>query len=887
MPLEMPATYNPQAIERPLYDWWRARGDFRPRPDPEQTPFVISMPPPNVTGALHLGHAIVAAIEDALIRHHRMAGRPTLWVPGTDHAGIATQAVVEREIAKEGITRHDLGRESFIERVWEWKEVYHKRITEQHYALGISCDWDRERFTMDEGLSRAVREAFVRLYEDGLIYRGEYLINWCPRCGTALSDLEVEHEPADSHLWYVRYWTEEGDASITVATTRPETILGDTAVAVHPEDERYAALIGRRLRLPLLGRLIPVVGDEAVDREFGTGAVKVTPAHDPVDNAIAQRHGLALINVMNDNMTMNAAAGRYEGQDRFACRENIVADLQAAGDLVRIEPYSHSVGHCQRCATIVEPRISTQWFVRANVLAEPAIEAVRDGRIRIVPERFTRIYYNWMENIHDWCISRQLWWGHRIPVWYCDGCGEMIVAREDPTHCPKCGGSGLSQDPDVLDTWFSSGLWPFSTLGWPDQTDDLRTYYPTSVLETAYDIIFFWVARMIMMGLYFTGEAPFQTVYLHGLVRNEDGVKISKSMEDAWRYDPLFIIKEYGLDPLRFTLLTGSTPGNDMKLAESRIEANRNFCNKIWQATRYVLANLGTVPQSYAADGSALDPAGLGDDADRWIVSRYHEVAEDVTRLIEGYQLGEAGRQIYEFLWGEYCDWYIEMTKPRLRGSDPESAEAARRVLVYVLDGALRLLHPYMPFVTEALWQYLPHQGEALIVAAWPASDAARDADAVQRLDGLMDLTRAIRNARTEHEVDPGRRIAAIVAGGDQASFLQQQSTVLASLARVDENRLEIVGQLQKRPEKALALVTPQYEVFLPLEALLDLDRERQRLGRELEAVGQELDRVTALLANERFTARAPEAVVAKEREKLLAYGEQRARLEARLAELS
>ena len=637
LPLEMPATYNPQAIERPLYDWWRARGDFRPRPDPEQTPFVISMPPPNVTGALHLGHAIVAAIEDALIRHHRMAGRPTLWVPGTDHAGIATQAVVEREIAKEGITRHDLGRESFIERVWEWKEVYHKRITEQHYALGISCDWDRERFTMDEGLSRAVREAFVRLYEDGLIYRGEYLINWCPRCGTALSDLEVEHEPADSHLWYVRYWTEEGDASITVATTRPETILGDTAVAVHPEDERYAALIGRRLRLPLLGRLIPVVGDEAVDREFGTGAVKVTPAHDPVDNAIAQRHGLALINVMNDNMTMNAAAGRYEGQDRFACRENIVADLQAAGDLVRIEPYSHSVGHCQRCATIVEPRISTQWFVRANVLAEPAIEAVRDGRIRIVPERFTRIYYNWMENIHDWCISRQLWWGHRIPVWYCDGCGEMIVAREDPTHCPKCGGSGLSQDPDVLDTWFSSGLWPFSTLGWPDQTDDLRTYYPTSVLETAYDIIFFWVARMIMMGLYFTGEAPFQTVYLHGLVRNEDGVKISKSMEDAWRYDPLFIIKEYGLDPLRFTLLTGSTPGNDMKLAESRIEANRNFCNKIWQATRYVLANLGTVPQSYAADGSALDPAGLGDDADRWIVSRYHEVAEDVTRLIEGY----------------------------------------------------------------------------------------------------------------------------------------------------------------------------------------------------------------------------------------------------------
>ncbi len=884
LPQEMPQTYDSAAIEQPLYRWWWDRGDFKPRIDKDQKPFVISMPPPNVTGALHLGHAIVAAVEDGLIRYRRMTGQPTLWVPGTDHAGIATQAVVEREIGKEGLTRHDLGREKFLERVWEWKEIYHKRITEQHYALGVSCDWERERFTMEPALSRAVREAFVRLYEDGLIYRGEYLINWCPRCGTAISDLEVEHENTAGHLWYVRYWTEEGDASITVATTRPETILGDTAVAVHPEDERYAALIGRKLRLPVIGRLIPVVADDAVDREFGTGAVKVTPAHDPVDYGIGQRHGLAIINVMNDDMTMGEAAGPYAGQDRYACRENIVRDIEAAGDLIKVVPYEHAVGHCQRCATVVEPRISTQWFVRAQVLAGPAIEAVRDGRIRIVPERFNAIYYNWMENIHDWCISRQLWWGHRIPVWYCDDCGEMIVAREDPEKCQKCGSGALRQDSDVLDTWFSSGLWPFSTLGWPEQTEDLAYFYPTSVLETAYDIIFFWVARMIMMGMYFTGEVPFHTVYLHGLVRNEQGEKISKSMEDAWRYDPLFIIKEYGLDPLRFTLLTGSTPGNDMKLSESRIEANRNFCNKIWQATRFVLGNLGENPGQYASSG-VLDPAHFDDEADRWIISRYHALVSDATRLIEGYQLGEAGRQIYEFLWGEYCDWYIEMCKTRLRGDDQAAADAARRVLVYVLDGALRLLHPYMPFVTEALWQYLPHEGEALIVAAWPRA-GAEDTEASERVTGLMDLVRSIRNARTEYDVDPGRRIAATIAAGPLAEFLTLQASVLASLARIDQRQLEITEQLPTAPEKALALVTSGYEAFLPLEALVDLDRERERLGRELETVAKELERVTALLANERFTGRAPEAVVAKEREKLETYTEQRSRLEARIAEL-
>ncbi|MBM3190443.1 MAG: valine--tRNA ligase, partial [Chloroflexi bacterium] len=685
----------------------------------------------------------------------------------------ATQNVVERELAAEGLTRHDLGRERFLERVWEWKAKYHARITEQHRRLGVSCDWERERFTMDPGLSRAVRETFVRLYEDELIYRGAYLVNWCPRCATAISDLEVEHEDEQAHLWYVRYWTEAHDRHITVATTRPETILGDTAVAVHPDDARYRDMVGVKVRLPVIGRVIPVIADEAVDPAFGTGAVKVTPAHDPTDYEIGQRHNLPSVNVMNDDMTMNAEAGPYEGQDRFECRRNLVADIEALGDLVRIEYHRHAVGHCQRCATIVEPRISTQWFVRARPLAEPAIAAVREGRTRIVPERFAKVYFEWMENIRDWCISRQLWWGHRIPVWYCDACGEQICAREDPTACPRCGGE-LRQDEDVLDTWFSSGLWPFSTLGWPDETEDLAYFYPTTVLETGYDILFFWVARMMMLGLRMTGREPFSVVYLHGLVRNEEGRKISKSMPDAHRYDPVLMLDEYGQDALRFTLLTGSTPGNDMKLAPSRVEANRNFANKIWQAARYVLGNLGDTPEAYTPPDTPLEPTADMDMADRWILSRYHRLVDEATRLIEGYQLGEAGRQLYDFLWGEYCDWYIEMTKVRLSPSNGDDAspeaEAARRVLVYVLEGCMRLLHPYMPFVTEAIWQYLPHRGEALIVARWPEAGAL-DAETEESLAAFMELVRAIRNARTEYGVEPGRRIAAIIAAGDQARF--------------------------------------------------------------------------------------------------------------------
>jgi valyl-tRNA synthetase len=884
LPEEMPRTYEPETIEQPLYDWWEARAYFKPAPLDGREPFVISMPPPNVTGALHLGHAITAAVEDALIRRERMTGRPTLWVPGTDHAGIATQNVVERELAKEGITRQDLGREEFIRRVWEWKDVYHARITEQHRRLGVSCDWDRERFTMDEGLSAAVREAFVRLYERGLIYRGRYLVNWCPRCGTAISDLEVEHEEADTHLWYVRYPTEDGTGGITVATTRPETILGDTAVAVHPEDERYRDLVGKRVRLPALGRLIPIIADEAVDPAFGTGAVKVTPAHDPTDYEIGRRHGLEAINVMHDDSTMNDEAGPYAGQDRFEARRNLVADLEASGELVKIEPYRHSVGHCQRCNTIVEPRISTQWFMRMEPLARPALDVVRDGRLRIIPERFEKIYTDWLENIRDWCISRQLWWGHRIPVWYCAECDTEICARTDPAECPQCGGTSLRQDEDVLDTWFSSGLWPFSTLGWPEDTQDLRDFYPTSVLETGYDIIFFWVARMVIMGLEMTGRCPFHTVYLHGLIRNEEGKKISKSMADAWRYDPLEIISEYGQDPLRFTLLTGSTPGNDMKLALGRVEANRNFANKIWQASRFVLANLGETPADYAPN-AALDPAAFADPADRWIISRFHRLTGEVNRLLAAYQLGEAGRQIYDFLWGEYCDWYIEMTKVRLKGEDAEAADAARRALVYVLDGCLRLLHPYMPFVTEAIWQYLPHEGKALIVAAWPEGGAL-DEDAERRLAEFMELVRSIRNARSEYDVEPGRRIAAIVAAGERAPFLREQAPVLEFLARIDGDRLQIAPALEAAPDKALTLVVEGYTGYLPLADLVDLDRERARLGGELAEIQKDMARAEGLLANANFVSKARPEVVQKERDKLAALGERRAKIAERLAAL-
>lgn len=868
---EMPKNYDHRTVEERLYAWWESSGYFTPKIDPKKKPFVISMPPPNVTGELHLGHAITAALQDLMIRYHRMLGQPTLWLPGEDHASIAAQYVVEKSIANEGLTRVGLGRDKFLERVWDWMRRYRHVIAQQHRRLGTSCDWTRERFTMDEGLARAVREAFVRLYNKGLIYRGTYLVNWCPRCTTALSDLEVEHEDEQSSLFYVRYPLEgTEDEYITVATTRPETILGDTAVAVNPDDQRHAALVGRKAILPVMHRAIPIIGDASVDPAFGTGAVKVTPGHDPTDYEIGQRHHLPTVNILNDDGTLNDNAGPYAGLDRLVARKKLVDELQSLGLLVKIDPYTHAVGHCQRCRTIVEPRISTQWFVKIQPLADPAIAAARDGRIRFVPERFAKTYFNWMEGIRDWCISRQLWWGHRIPVWYCDNCGAMSASTQEVlSACPKCGSSRLHQDPDVLDTWFSSGLWPFSTLGWPDDTEDLRYFYPTDVMETAYDILFFWVARMIMQGIEMTGQVPFHTVYLHGLVRDEKGQKMSKSKGNV--VDPLVVIEQHGADALRFALLTGSTPGNDMKLQPSKVEGARNFANKLWNAARFVLANL---PESYAPAEIEhqrqvweAQPESLS-LADRWVLSRHNRLIGEVTRLIEQFQFGEAGRQLYDFLWGEYCDWYIEIAKSQLNSGDEAAAARTRAILLYVLDRTLRLLHPFMPFVTEEIWQHLPHEGDALIIAAWPLAGALDD-EAEAEMGPIMEMVRAIRNARAEYEVEPSRAIAAIVVAGDKAELVRSHADILARLARIDPAQLSIETALQLKPRQALALVVSGYEVYLPLAGLVDIDRERARLKGEVSSVGREIERCGKLLENAGFVSKAPAEVVDKERAKL------------------
>jgi valyl-tRNA synthetase len=884
----MPKVYDPKSVEQRTYDWWEAQGYFKPRLSP-QKPFVISMPPPNVTGQLHLGHAITASIEDLMIRYNRMKGIPTLWVPGSDHAGIATQNVVERALAEEGKTRQDLGREAFVELVWEWVDQYGSIIDQQHRRLGTSCDWERKRFTLDEGLSGAVRATFVRLFKKGLVYRGEYIINWCPRCETALSDLEVEREEEDGKLWYVAYPLEQsegeaeesqGEEFIVVATTRPETILGDTAVAVHPEDERYKHLVGRQAILPVLERHIPIVTDELVDREFGTGAVKVTPAHDPDDYDIGLRHDLERINVMNLDATMNEAAGPYASLDRYTCREELLTDLEEAHLLLKVEEHRHSPGRCQRCHTMVEPLISTQWFVKIKPLAERAIEAVRDGRIRIIPERFEKVYFNWMENIRDWCISRQLWWGHRIPVWYCDDCHALTVGEEDPTACEQCGSKAIHQDPDVLDTWFSSGLWPFSTLGWPEDTEDMRIFYPTSVMETGYDILFFWVARMVMLGLECTDDIPFDTIYLHGLIRDEQGRKMSKSLGNA--IDPLVVMDDYGTDALRFTLATGSTPGNDMKLSLQRVEANRNFANKLWNAARFVVSNL--VP-GLRADKGTWNLVALR-LPDRWIISRHNQLVANVTRLMEGYQFGEAGRQIYDFLWSEFCDWYIEMSKIRLHGTDVRAGMTVRRVLVYVLERTLRLLHPFMPFITEEVWQHLPHEGPALIVADWPEVGDI-DEKAEEQMALLMDIIRAIRNARREYNVEPGRRIPAMIAAGMNHDLLAAHKGILAHMAHLDAEKLRLAHTLFDKPEKALTLMVNGLEIYLPLVGMVDLDAEREKLGRELERVAQEMARAQAQLDNADFTSKAPKEIVQKEQEKLESLRVQRAKLQERLAELS
>ncbi len=878
----IPTTYNPHEVEEKWYRYWLENRFFHAEPNTGRKPFCIVIPPPNVTGSLHLGHALDNTMQDVLVRWHRMLGDETLWLPGTDHAGIATQARVERELAKEGLSKYDLGREKFLERVWAWKETYGGNIIRQLKRLGASCDWERERFTMDEGCSRAVREVFRRLYEKGLIYRGSYIINWCPHCRTTISDIEVEHTEQEARLYYVRYPGVDGGQGIVVATTRPETMMGDTGVAVHPEDERYRELIGKKVILPLMNREIPVIADEVVDPQFGTGAVKVTPAHDPNDFEMGRRHRLPEIAVIGKDGMMTGEAGRYAGLSREEARRRVVEDLAELGLLVRVEDYTHSVGHCYRCDTVIEPLVSEQWFVRMKPLAEPALKAVREGRIRFVPERFTRIYLNWLENIRDWCISRQLWWGHRIPVWYCRDCGEVICPEGDPENCPQCGGTRLEQDPDVLDTWFSSALWPFSTLGWPDKTPELEFFYPTSVLVTGRDIIFFWVARMIFMALEFMQDVPFREVLIHGLILDPHGRKMSKSLGNV--RDPLEIIDRYGADTLRFTMVTGNTPGNDLRFHQERVEGARNFANKIWNASRFALLNLQDfrpAPEPGRFDRERLELA------DRWILSRFNRAVEGVTGNLAAYELGEAARILYDFIWSEFCDWYIELVKPRLYGKDtPESRSTAQSVLWYVLIHTLELLHPFMPFITEEIWQHLPHQGKSIMVAPWPAVwPDLEDPEGEEKMEYLMEVIRSIRNLRGELNVHPGRSVrCVIIAGSGARSLLRDYAGYVKHLAGVEP--LELADGGAPKPARALTAVVKDAEIYVPLEGLVDLDKEIARLEKEADAVALALQRVKGKLSNRSFLAKAPPDVIEKERAKEEELEQKQAAIERRLAAL-
>jgi len=839
------------------------------------------MPPPNVTGELHIGHALTATLEDIMTRWHRMKGDPTLWLPGVDHAGLAAQVVVEQLLAGEGLDRHQLGREKFIERMWQWAEKCRQTIAKQHQRLGVSCDWSRECFTLDEGPSRAVRTAFVRLYDKGLIYRGERIINWCPRCATALSDLEVEHKDITGHLYYVRYHLADNEDFITVATTRPETILGDTAVAVNPSDKRFKAMVGKKAVLPAVNRTIPIMADETVDPTFGTGAVKITPAHDPVDFDIAQRQGLPSVNILNPDASMNENAGPYAGLDRFDCRQAILSDLKKDGLLEKIEPYAHAVGHCDRCQTVIEPMASKQWFINTQPLAQPAIKAVLDGHIAIIPERFTKVYLNWMENIRDWCISRQLWWGHRIPVWYCQDCGKLTVTVEDAQSCNHCGSAGIEQDPDVLDTWFSSALWTHSTLGWPEDTRDLGYFYPTAVMETGYDIIFFWVARMIMMGLEDTGNIPFCTVYLHGLIRDEKGEKMSKIKGNV--LNPIETLEKYGTDALRFALSTGTSPGNDIKLAPSRLEAGRNFANKLWNATRFILRSIEPERTDVKIQRGQLPIE------DRWILSRLSRTVSSVVSLMDDFQFGEAQRQIHDFLWGEFCDWYIEFAKIRLY-PDREAVSPVP-VLAYVLETSLRLLHPYMPFITEELWQnlrkHLPSDWqriESIMVAAYPEADAESvDPEAERVMESIIEIIHSIRNARAEYKVASAKWIEAHIYADELTSAIAPYSQAIQTLARVKP--VTFLGSRQEGTprENAMVLVLKETEVIIPMEGMVDVEAERKRLQKEIERSQAEVGRLEARLKDESFMTRAPAAVIDKEQNKLGLINDNLARLKQQL----
>ncbi len=918
---DMPKTYDFAAAEQRLYAWWETQGWFKPEAaGPDAEPFVISIPPPNVTGVLHQGHALFVTLEDLMIRYQRMRGRAALWVPGTDHAGIATQLQVERKLRDEGASREAIGRERFLEACWDWKAKHHGGIVGQLRRLGASCDWERERFTMDEGLSRAVNEAFVRLHRMGLIYQSEYIVNWSPGLQTAVSDVEVEYTEEQGTLYYFKYpiagaRLEDGPGQgyIPVATTRPETILADTAVAVHPDDERYRHLIGKTCLAPMLNRTIPVIHDTYVAMDFGTGALKITPGHDPNDFEIGQRHGLPIVNVMNKDATLNDEAGPYAGMERFAARKKLWADMAAAGLVIKEEPYTMTVPRAQRGGEVIEPLISKQWFVNTESMASLGLAAVRSGRIRIIPERFTKVYYHWLENLRPWCISRQLWWGHRIPAWYGPD-GQVFVARseaEAAAQATKHYGqiTPLEQDPDVLDTWFSSGLWPFSTLGWPDDTADLRRYYPTDVMETGYDILFFWVARMVMQGLLYTNDIPFHTVYLHGLVRDEQGRKMSKTYNNV--IDPIEVMDEFGADALRFTLLTSSTPGNDMNLSLERIRANRNFANKIWNAARFTVTNLGKL----AAAGNPSPVTGhrspVTDDwslADRWIISRLNATIAEATRLFEIYQFGEAGRQAYEFLWGDFADWYIETAKGQLAAGGAEAARTAG-VLVHVLDQTLRLLHPFIPFVTEDIWQNLKaaaeaapsllgpvfaqHPGgadrarpwpEALIIAPWPQADPI-DAEAETAFARVQDIVRAIRNARSEYNVPPGRRIGALISAGEHLALLQEQLPLIASLAGLDVQHVQLAETLEM-PAKAASMVAGGVTIALPLADLVDLDAEIARLRKELANAEKMAGSTAARLANPGFVNSAPAHVIEGARQQLLEWQSKQTQIQERLAAL-
>ena len=854
MAKDLAKQYDPKDVEDRIYKFWLDGKYFHAKCDPEKKPYTIVIPPPNITGQLHMGHALDNTLQDILIRYRRMQGYDALWLPGTDHASIATEAKIVEAMRKEGITKEDIGREGFLKRAWEWKEKFGGRIIEQLKKMGSSCDWDRERFTMDEGCSKAVKEVFVNLYNKGLIYRGERIVNWCPHCLTSISDAEVEYEDQAGHFWHLRYPFKDGSGYLELATTRPETMLGDTAVAVNPNDERYKDIVGKTLILPIVHREIPVIADDYVEMDFGTGCVKITPAHDPNDFEVGLRHNLEVIDTFTDDAHIKPEWGKYAGMDRMEARKAIVEDLEKEGAIVKIEDYSHNVGVCYRCHSSIEPKVSKQWFVKMEPLAKPAIDCVKNGEVKFVPERFDKTYYHWMENIKDWCISRQLWWGHRIPAWYCDDCGEVVVSKETPTVCPKCGCTHLTQDPDTLDTWFSSALWPFSTLGWPDKTPELAHYFPTSTLVTGYDIIFFWVARMIFSSVENMHERPFDTVFIHGIVRDAQGRKMSKSLGNG--IDPLIVIDEYGADALRFTLATGNSPGNDMRFSDEKVGASRNFANKLWNAARFILMNLGEDEKApHIPDDLALE--------DKWILSLFNKLTKEVTDNLDKFELGIAVQKLYDFIWDVFCDWYIEISKIRLNSGDEKAAQTARDMLVYIMSNTLKLLHPFMPFITEEIWQTLPHDGESIMISEWPVyKDEHNFSVEEQEMDRIMEAVRAIRNRRAEMNVPPSKKAKYYIATAHKDTF-EKAGIFMHRLASCSEAEIGDSFEI----DGAVCIVTTDAKIYIPLGELVDFEKEIARLNKEKEKVLKDLEFIDKKLNNENFVAKAPKTVVDGQRE--------------------